>query len=305
VKQQDTRRGILLMLATCVIFSVQDAFSRHLADSYSVFSVVMVRFWFFAAFAITLAVRRNGLRAALRTRFPLVQAARGLLLIAEICVLVFGFIQLGLIATHALFASYPLLVAALSGPVLGETVGWRRWTAVGVGFLGVLVILQPGVAVFSPWAIVPLAAALMFALYSLATRYVSRGDAATTSFVWAGLVGAVAITPPGLWFWQPMAPADWGWMAALCFSAVAAHWLLIKAYEVAEASAIQPFAYAQLVFVSAIGMAVFGETLTPAVAFGTAIVVAAGLFTLWRAKVRGQPGPAAVPLPPAGPRPGL
>jgi drug/metabolite transporter (DMT)-like permease len=285
---QDTRQGILLMLATCAIFSVQDAFSRHLADSYSVFMVVMIRFWFFAAFAIALATRQEGLRAALRTGFPRVQTARGLLLIAEICVIVFGFIQLGLIATHALFACYPLMVAALSGPVLGEKVGWRRWTAIAVGFAGVLVILQPGYAVFSPWAAMPLLSALMFALYSLATRYVAQADAAATSFVWAALVGAVAITPFGLWFWEPMAPRDWGWMAGLCLCAVAAHWLLIKAYEVSEASAIQPFAYAQLVFVTGIGLVFFDETLELHVAVGTAIVVAAGLFTLWRARLKGQ-----------------
>lgn len=286
--RQDTRKGILLMLATCAIFSVQDAFSRHLAGTYNVTMVVMIRFWFFAAFAIALAARQDGLRAAIRTRYPVVQTVRSLLLIAEICIIVLGFIHLGLIATHALFAAYPLLVSALSGPVLGEKVGWRRWTAVAVGFVGVLVILQPGVAVFSPWAIVPLASALMFALYSLATRYVSRGDSAGVSFFWVGTVGAIAITPVGLWHWQPMAPGDWGVMLALCLCAVTAHWLLIRAYAVAEASAIQPFAYSQLVFVSGIGMVVFGETLTWNVAVGTLIVVGAGLFTLWRARVKGQ-----------------
>ncbi len=286
MKVQDTRKGILLMLVTCAIFSVQDAFSRHLAGSYNVFMVVMIRFWFFAVFAIVLAARREGLRAAFRTRHPVVQTARALLLIAEVSIIVLGFIHLGLIATHALFACYPLLVAALSGPVLGEKVGWRRWAAIAVGFAGVLVILRPGFAVFSPWAAVPLLSALMFALYGLATRHVSRQDPAGVSFLWAGAVGAVAITPLGLMFWEPMAPADRGWMAALCLCAVTAHWLLIRAYEVAEASAIQPFAYSQLVFVSGIGMVLFDETLSWNVALGTAIVVSAGIFTLWRERVR-------------------
>jgi drug/metabolite transporter (DMT)-like permease len=286
VAVQNTRKGILLMLSACLVFAVQDAFSRHLASSYNVLMVVMVRFWFHAAFALAITWRSGGLRAALASRQPLVQGARGLLLVAEICLLVVAFVKLGLIASHALFACYPLLVAALSGPVLGERVGWRRWTAITIGFVGVLVILQPGFAVFSPWALVPLASALMFALYGLATRHVARRDPAQVSFVWVGVVGAIAITPPGLWFWQPMAPQDWGWMAALCVSGATAHWLLIRTYEVAEASAVQPFAYSQLVFAVVIGMAVFDETLAANVAAGAAIVVAAGLFTLWRERMR-------------------
>jgi drug/metabolite transporter (DMT)-like permease len=90
---------------------------------------------------------------------------------------------------------YFLLVAALSGPLLGEKVGWRRWTAIGIGFVGVLIVLQPGVQVFSPYALIPLLAAFLFALYGLLTRYVARKDAASVTFFWAGVVGAVAITP--------------------------------------------------------------------------------------------------------------
>ncbi len=283
---QDTRRGILLMLLACLIFAAQDALSRHLATVANPLMVVMVRYWVFAAFVLVLAARQAGLRAAARTRHPRVQVLRGLLLCAEIVLIVVGFVRLGLVETHALFTSYPLLVAALSGPVLGERVGWRRWTAIGVGFAGVLVILQPGAAVFSPWSLAPLAAAAMFALYGLLTRYVSRRDSAAVSFFWTGTVGAVAMTAVGVWFWQPLSPADWGLMAALCVCGVSAHWFLIRAYEVAEASAIQPFAFSQLVFVSVVAFVVFDERIAPNVAVGAAIVVAAGLFTLWRARVQ-------------------
>lgn len=215
--EQNTRLGILLMVATTMVFAVQDGLSRHLAGEYNVLMVVMIRYWFFAAFVIAVATRKaGGIRAAAATRQPLVQAFRGLLLAAEICVMVAGFVALGLVESHAVFTCYPLLIAALSGPVLGERVGWRRWVAIGVGFLGVLIILQPGVAVFDPAALIPFAAALMFALYGLLTRYVARADSAATSFFWTGTVGAVAMTAVGLWVWEPMAPGDWGWMALLC-----------------------------------------------------------------------------------------
>lgn len=285
--QQNTRLGIWLMIATCAVFAVQDALSRHLAESHSVFMVVMVRFWFFAAFAIALALRSpGGLRAAVRTQFPLLQATRGVLLVAEICVIVVGFVKLGLIETHAVFTCYPLLVAALSGPILGEKVGWRRWLAIFVGFVGVMIILEPGFGVFSPWALLPLVSSLGFALYGLLTRYVSRKDSASVSFLWTGMAGGLAMTPLGLYNWTAMTPAEWGWMLMLCLTSASSHWLLIRTYEVAEASAVQPFAFLQLVFIAIVGMAFFGETLRLNVAIGSGIVVAAGVFTLWRQRVR-------------------
>jgi drug/metabolite transporter (DMT)-like permease len=288
---QNTRLGIWLMIATTVIFAVQDGISRHLGSQYDVTMVVMIRFWFFALFAVALAARApGGVRAAPQSAFPWVQLARGVILVAEIAVMLVGFVKLGLIEAHAVFTCYPLLVAALSGPILGEKVGWRRWSAIMIGFLGVLIILQPGFAVFSPWALVPLLAATMFAVYGLLTRYVARKDSASVSFFWTGIVGAVAMTPFGLLHWTWMTPADWGWMAALCCTSAFSHWLLIKAYAVAEASVVQPFAYLQLVWASAIGLLVFGETLRTNVTIGAGIVVAAGIFTLWRQRVREKAG---------------
>ena len=281
----NTRLGVGLMIATTFIFAVQDGLSRHLAGEYNVLMIVMIRYWFFAAFVIAIAKAKAGsvARAAATTQ-PVLQAFRGLLLAGEICIMVAGFVALGLVESHAIFACYPLLVAALSGPVLGEGVGWRRWVAIGVGFVGVLVILQPGITVFAPAAVLPLAAACMFALYGLLTRHVARDDTTATSFFWTGVSGAVAMTCIGLWFWEPMTGPDWGWMAALCVTGVTGHWLLIRCYEVAEASAVQPFAYLQLVFASAIGLVVFGEALQPHVAIGAGIVVAAGVFTVLRAR---------------------
>ena len=283
--QNNQRLGILLMIATTFVFAVQDGISRHLAGNYNVLMIVMIRYWFFAAFVITIATRQSGsIRAAAATKQPFLQAFRGVLLAGEICVMVTAFVLLGLVESHAIFASYPLLIAALSGPVLGEKVGWRRWAAIGVGFIGVLVILQPGYTVFAPAAIIPLISALMFALYGLLTRYVARQDSAATSFFWTGTAGAVLMTAIGIWSWEPMTAYDWRWMALLCVTGALGHWLLIRTYEVAEASAVQPFAYLQLVFASAIGIFLLGETLRPNVAIGAAIVVGAGVFTLIRAR---------------------
>lgn len=290
MQSNNTRLGILYMIVTTLVFALQDGISRHLADEYSVLMIVMIRYWFFAAFVIAIARRQAGsIRAAAATKQPALQIFRGLLLAFEICVMVQGFVLLGLVESHAIFASYPLLVAALSGPILGEAVGWRRWAAIGVGFVGVLIILQPGITVFAPAAIVPLAAALVFALYSLLTRYAARKDSAATSFFWTGTTGAVLLTLIGIWFWEPLTGPDWIWMGALCISGATGHYLLIKCYEVAEASAVQPFAYLQLVFASALGITIFGEVLELNVAIGAGIVIASGLFTVWRARKATKP----------------
>ncbi|MEO0653633.1 MAG: DMT family transporter, partial [Pseudomonadota bacterium] len=279
MSENNTRLGIPLMVGATFVFAMQDGISRHLAGEYNVLMVVMIRYWFFAAFVMALAARApGGIRAAAATPQPGLQIARGLLLALEICVMVMAFVLLGLVESHAVFTSYPLLIAALSGVVLGERVGWRRWGAIGVGFIGVLVILQPGVTVFQPAALIPLASATMFALYGLLTRYAARKDNAATSFFWTGTAGAVAMTLVGVWFWEPMSAPDWGWMAALCVTGALGHWLLIRCYEVAEASAVQPFAYFQLVFAAGVGITLFGEALQWNVALGAAIIVAAGLF---------------------------
>ncbi len=285
--QTNTRLGILLMIATTFVFAAQDGISRHLAGEYNVLMVVMIRYWFFAAFVTAIAARKSGgIRAAARTRQPILQIFRGLLLATEICVMIYAFTLLGLIESHAVFTSYPLLIAALSGPILGEAVGWRRWLAIFVGFVGVLIILKPGFGVFAPAAIVPLIAALLFALYGLLTRFAARKDSTATSFFWTGVTGALMMTIVGIAYWEPMTGPDWLWMGVLCITGALGHWLLIKTYEVAEASSVQPFAYFQLVFGAIIGVFVFAETIEANVAFGAALIISAGLFTIWRDRRR-------------------
>ena len=284
MQQSDTRRGIALMVATSLVFAAQDGISAHLASEYNVIMVVTIRYWFFAAFVLAYTASTAGIRQAARSARPALQIFRGVFLVTQICVMVLAFAVLGLVESHAVFACYPLLVAALSGPILGERVGLVRWTAIGVGFMGILLILSPGSGVFSAWSVVPLIASLMFALYGLLTRLVAREDEAVTSFFWTGIAGVAAITPVGLFFLEPMTGPDMAWMAVLCVTGALGHFLLIKAYEAAEASAIQPFAYLQLVFAGAIGVMLLGEALTVRTALGAAIVVCAGLFTLGRAR---------------------
>ena len=281
--KQNERLGIFLMVITTIVFASQDGLSKYLATEYNVYMVVMIRYWFFAAFVMTISSRKpGGVKQVAKTKTPLLQIFRSLLLVAEMCVTILAFTLLGLAETHAIFASYPLIIAMLSGPILGERVGWRRWLAICVGFFGILIILNPGNGIFSPYALVPLAGAILFALYGLLTRYAGRYDNSSTSFFWTGIVGCIAMTAIGLNFWDPVSQADWSIMLILSTSGMLGHFLLIKCYEVAEASAVQPFAYLQLIWASIIGIIIFGEQITTNVFIGACIIVGAGLFTLWR-----------------------
>ena len=271
------------MAVTMLIFAVQDGISQYLAREYNVFFIVMVRYWFFALFVVILCSKQpGGLRKAISTKQPFLQVFRGALLALEVIVMITSFTLLGLIESHAIFSIYPLLVAALSGPVLKEFVGWKRWSAIFIGFIGVMIILKPSNNVFSLEAIIPLVAALMFALYSLLTRYAARQDTSMTSFFWTGIIGAVVMSVVGSGYWIALKPIDWAWLGLLCILACLAHYLLIKCYELSEASSLQPFAYLQLLFATIIGLWIFSEKLEVHVVMGALLVVLSGLFAIWR-----------------------
>jgi drug/metabolite transporter (DMT)-like permease len=176
-------------------------------------------------------------------------------------------------------------VALLSMPLLGERVGWRRWTAIGVGLCGVLIVVNPGGSAFDASVLLPLHSALMFALYVIATRLVSRNDAASTSFFYLGVAGAAAISLVGPFFWTNLSPTDWLWMGLLCITGMSSHYFLIRAYDLLDAAAVQPLTYLQIVLAAIIGVSVFGETLSPNTVAGSVIVVGAGIFTIWRESV--------------------
>jgi drug/metabolite transporter (DMT)-like permease len=286
---KDAKRGIWLMIAAVTVFAVQDGFSRHLAETYNTFMVIMIRYWFFAGFVVVLAMRQpQGFRAVVRTRHPWLHLLRASLLIAEVCAIVQGYTLIGLINSHAIFAVCPLLVAGLAVPLLGERIPWQRWAAIGAGLAGVLIILQPGSGVFSVASLLPFAAALMFAVYSLLTRLTTRDEPAFMALFWSGIIGAVLVTAIGLPNWEPMTSEDWVWMTVYALLALLGNWLLIRCYEVAEASSVQPFAYLQIVLVSLIGIAVYGEVLRMPVMIGGTIVVAAGLFALLQTRSKAE-----------------
>lgn len=275
--------GYVYVLLAVTIFAGQDGFSKLLGAKYPPILVTMIRFWAFAVFVSVLAASSpGGLRAAIASRRPFLQVLRGILLVTEIVVVIFAFTLAGLALSQAILQVTPLLITILSIPLLGEKVGWRRGLAVGVGLIGVLIILNPINVHFDIRLLLPLAAAMLYALYGIATRAVSHHDSPVTSVFYAGVAGAAVVTLIGPFYWTPIVIEDWPAMVALCVCGATSHYFLIKAYGLLSAVEVQPLTYFQLVLSVVIATIFFGETLTTNMVVGAIIVVGAGLFTVWR-----------------------
>ena len=285
----NVKNGILLIILATLFFATMDGVSRYLAETYNVFVINMIRSWVLAILVISISLRKkNGLKKVIATKQPYIQFTRGILLILAILIGVYSFTKLGLVQTHSIMSSFPLIVVAFSGPILKENIGIQRWMAVLFGFIGVLIILNPAEFIISFDALLPLAGAFVLGFYTILTRKVSETDTSETSFFWVALVGCVVMSIVGPFFWEPILFKDWSLMALLCALSTAGHFLLIKAYENAEASVLQPFTYFQLFFASIIGIYIFHDNVTWSIFLGGSLVVASGVFAAWRSYIKSK-----------------
>ena len=281
--QNNVLFGITLMVITTFMFSSMDGVSRYLAEKNNVFTLVTMRYWFIAfVMMVTCLFIKNRISDILNTKQPYIQFSRGVILSLNNCLVVYTFTLLGLVETHAIIACYPLIVAGLSVPFLGERFGWRRWMAIFTGFIGVIIILRPNTNVITEGSIFAIVGAIMFAVYLILTRYVSRSDTAITSFFWTGIGGTVTMSLISLFIWDNILKEDYLWLLLMCILSAGSHFMMVKTLQVAEASVVQPFSYLQLVFGSIIGVTIFSESIDLMIIVGALVVIGSGLFTTWR-----------------------
>jgi drug/metabolite transporter (DMT)-like permease len=284
-----TGRGIACVLVAWLLFACMDAGSKQLAADYSIVQILWLRFLSLVVIAAWLA-RRQGGTAAFRTRHFWLQGARSLLLVVEIGLFIWTITVLPLANAHAILAVTPLLVTALSVPLLGERVGIRRWSAIGVAFVGMLIILRPGFGVMHPMALVALLCAAMFALYQILTRIVSRADPSLTTLFYTALVGAAGLTVVGPFHWTMPDAAGWALFGLVAALGASGHFLLIKALQLAPASTLQPYSYTILIWATVVGFLLFGNLPDLATVAGALIIAASGMYTFTRErKLRASP----------------
>jgi drug/metabolite transporter (DMT)-like permease len=272
-----TGRGIAYALLAWLLFACMDAGSKLLAEEYSIVQILWVRFLSLLAVSGSLAVRQGS--TGLITRRFWLQSLRSLMLMLEIGLFIWTITVLPLADAHAILAIAPLLVTALSVPLLGEKVGIRRWTAVGVASVGMLIILRPGFGVMHPMALVALLCAGMWSLYQVLTRVVSRVDAPLTTLFYTALIGAIALTLIGPFYWRAPDAQGWALFVLVAVLGAGGHYLLIKALQLAPASVLQPFAYTVLVWATLVGFTVFGNLPDLFTVAGALIIVASGLYS--------------------------
>jgi len=280
--------GIALMCGAVACFAFLDTTAKYLSHSMDTLQVVWARYM--SAFVLTLFISNPVSRPGLvHTSRPALQVGRAALLLLSS---VFNFLALRFLQLDEVLAimfSQPFLVAILAGPMLGEWVGWRRWIAIGAGFVGVLVVTRPGYGGMHPAALYAVAGALCLALYGIATRALARTDSNETTLFYSNMVGALLMLPVLPLVWTN--PGDWflvGLMVLMGVFASVGHYLLIAGHRGAPASVLAPFMYTQLVWVAALGYLVFGNVPNRWTLAGATIVIASGLYLFHRERVRGK-----------------
>ena len=281
----DNARGALLTVIAMLGFASMDAISKWMVADYSIAQMMWIRYGVFCIFAWLIVRPRGGFVVALRSPRPMLQASRAVLAVVESAVFVLAFRYLPLADTHALASTSPLIVIVFGALFLGEKVDRTHWLAVVAGFAGVLLIVRPGFRSFDWPLLIPLVGAALWGLYQLLTRYCSRFDSADTTLVWSALAAFVATSVVGPWYWQW--PDAWSWFLLIAIAVLGsvAHYTLIRALDYAEASAIQPYAYTLLVWVTVLGMVVFGDFPDGWTVAGAAVIVASSLYTWWQDRI--------------------
>ena len=277
--------GIFFAILATIIFASGDAVSKILVIDHSVWFIMMIRYWFHLCVATIWALRsEQGLFGALRSPRPGLQLIRGILLFTEIALIIITYSKLGLAETTTIIMVHPLIVTALAALFLGEYVGWRRTAALLVGMIGLLIIMQPSGNIWGVGGLIGLVATSSFAVYQLFTRLASRHDNALTSFLYAGVIGVVMSTVVGIPNIPPLPEINWLLLLVVSMSTTAAHFCVIKALTLTEASAIQPYTYFQIVWSIPIGYLVFGTLPIWSTLLGAALIVGAGIYAMQRGK---------------------
>lgn len=280
--------GIALMCCAVALFAGLDATAKYLNTSLDSLQIAWARYT--SAFLLTLIVS-NPLTTPglLRTARPGLQVVRSLLLVASTALNFLALRWLQLDEALSIIFTFPFIVAIASGPMLGEWIGWRRWSAIGFGFAGVLLITRPGLGGMHPAAFITLGATICYGFYAVITRIAARTDSNQTSLFYGNMIGALVMLPVVPFVWHT--PSSWiiaGMMAGTGVLGSLGHFCLIAGHKLAPASVLSPFVYTQLIWVVILGFLVFGQVPSGWTMAGAAMVISSGLYLLYRERKLGK-----------------
>lgn len=282
----DNMRGAVLMVASMAAFTVNDMFVKLLGDDLPFFQFLLLRTIGAVSFLYILARRAGAIRIPGAARDRWLIAVRSLAEIAAAYFFLNALINMPIANATAIIQALPLTVSLGAALFLGESVGWRRFLAIGIGFVGVFLIVRPGSDGFTIYSVYALLAVVAVTIRDLAARRLSRevpsltvALAAVSAILVFSAIGAAGTD------WVPMAPEDWLWLAGSICTIIGGYLFSVSAMRVGEIGFVAPFRYTSLLVALVIGLLVFGDWPEPLTLIGAAIVVATGLFTLWRERL--------------------
>jgi drug/metabolite transporter (DMT)-like permease len=284
--RDDPLRGVALILASTLFLACSDVTAKYLAASVPIVVIAWLRYLGFCLIVAAAAVAQRPARV--RTAHPGLQLLRGLGLVSSVLLFTSSLPHLAIADASAITFVSPVFIAALSIPLLGETVGWRRWVAALVGLAGVLVIIRPGTGAFHPAAILPVLSSLSWAGTIIVTRRMSGSDSAVTTLAYSAGVGLVVLTILLPFHWVPPRPAELMLGAFVGLASTLGHWLVVLAYRYGAASALAPFQYSQLLYATLFGFAIFGTVPDLWTLTGAGLIIASGLAMAYHERVRSR-----------------
>ena len=276
-------KGILLLMSSTVFLATSDAMAKYLAKSLPPVEIAWLRFAMFVLIMAVVLIRHP---RALKSLNPGIQTVRALAMLTSSLFFITGLQYLPIAEASATAFIAPIFVTGLSIAFLGEKVGRRRWIATLVGLAGVMIIVRPGTAAFHPAAILPILSALGWACTLVLTRRISGGDSVITTMSYTAIVCFMVLSAfvPLYWVtptWQQVAIG-----ACIGIAATTGHWIVVLAFRYADASVLAPFSYSQLVWVTLLGFAMFSEVPDVWTIAGAVVIIASGLYTAHRERVR-------------------
>ena len=277
--------GILLMICGVACFAVMDATIKWLTDDFSVTQIVALRSWFGLPLLFILVYLEGGI-SSLKTTRPGAHILRYLLVLALSFSFFWVLSQMKLVDAIAITFAAPILIAALSVPVLKESVGIHRWAAILVGFIGILIILRPGSGVFQWAAIVALGSTIIYAILMISTRALKSTESTAALMFYpqigVSITGAVFVPI----FWIAPSPGELGLFALAGTFGSLGILCLTHAFRLAPAATVSPFEYSALIWATLLGYLLWQEVPDKFIVLGTVIVISSGMYILYRETIK-------------------
>jgi drug/metabolite transporter (DMT)-like permease len=278
--------AIGIAVLSTIFFAMGDIAAKVLTGTLPAIEVTWLRYVVFCLIVVPTVFVTRGARAMHTPRLRL-QIIRALAVAGSSVLFILGLGHLQVAEATAINFISPIFITALSIPLLGEKVGIRRWAAAAVGFLGVMLVVQPGGSAFQVAALLPIGAALAWAVAAIATRLMSS-ERPEATLAWSATIGLIALTAFVPFNWRTPTAGEIGLAVVMGTFSTMGHWLIILAYRKAAASTIAPFSYVQLLFAGLLGFGVFGTIPGAMTLVGGAVIAASGLYTAHRERIRAR-----------------